>query len=636
LSGTFDPTNHIVGPNGSGDGNTIPYGKSLIGTDAGKGAVYVVTGSAGKTSTGDLDHQSMYVSLEELGSSVLEVDGNNLTLKFLRNTGAIEDEFTITKADYDYVHVNSGWSPSIPPTSGSHDIVVRAGNPTISSSSSWDSVTVNAGAGLTIGSGTNLTTTNGIDLNSASRRFSSLISDGTINGTVNYNRYTNKIGSGISGGNDLVSAPLSGQSFLNFAAANPDLASNPADISAKAFATYNNVTGNYENYDTDSEPGLTADLLDGKGYRAATTDGSPLMFTGTVNTGTINTTIAIGTGSIWNLVGNPFPSYLDAQAFLTANGSVIDETVLDPTYNAIYGYNDSTDGTSGGSIWTIINSLQNPGKNIAPGQGFFVASNDVGGADNLTFAPGMRTMTGTDDFILGRTAQDSAISHLSLMINNSTNTYKTDFYFTDNSSLGLDPGYDAGSFDAAELEFSLYSHLVTENSGIDMAIQALANSDINDVVIPLGINAVQGQQIKVSISESDLTETTLVYLEDNVANTFTLLNTNDYIFTPLDDLTGVGRFFLHYSSTTLSLNDENLSGLQIFTSANPKLLHVNGKLSDSSILDLYDIQGRLVLTKKLDINNNSNVIGIESIGLGVYIVKLKIGGLTKTQKVIIR
>ncbi len=81
----------------------------------------------------------------------------------------------------------------------------------------------------------------------------------------------------------------------------------------------------------------------------------------------------------------------------------------------------------------------------------------------------------------------------------------------------------------------------------------------------------------------------------------------------MDDLNGVGRFFLHYSSTTLSLNDENLSGLQIFTSANPKLLHVNGKLIDSSILDLYDFQGRLVLNEILDQNSYSNEIDISTI-----------------------
>ncbi len=188
-----------------------------------------------------------------------------------------------------------------------------------------------------------------------------------------------------------------------------------------------------------------------------------------------------------------YTSYLNSQTFLAANGGV-----LDPIYNSIYGYNDGTDG---GSIWTIINSLQNPGKNIAPGQGFFVAAKDPGEV-NVTFISGMRTITGTDDFIVGRNGQDSSVSHLRLTIDNSSTSYSTDFYFTDNCTLELDPGYDAGSFDARYSDLSIYSHLVSNNTGIDMAIQALSSSDMNDVVIPLGINAVQGLQIKVSIAKA--------------------------------------------------------------------------------------------------------------------------------------
>jgi hypothetical protein len=626
---------HTVGANGYKDGYVNgdgAYQKTNFGSEAGKGAVYVVTGSAGKTSGMEpTPHEAMYYSVRELGSSVIEVDGNNLTLKFLRETGVVEDEFTIIKSDYDYVYANNGWSPSAPPSSGSHDVVVRSGITSISSNSSWNSLTVNPGAGLTFNSGATLSTTNGIHLNSTSSNYSGLIPAGAISGPVNYNRFTNQVGSGSSGGNDLVSAPLAGQTFGLFASANLNLAApTTGDLNRRVFGPFNNDSGLYQNYLTTTNS--STPLESGKGYRAATEDGSPLKFTGTVYTGNVNITIDIGTASKWNLVGNPYTSYLDAQVFISANG-VSGNDVLDSNYNAIYGYNDGTDG---GSIWTIINSVQNVGKNVAPGQGFFVASNGTGGSNNLTFTPAMRTLSGTDDFILGRQNSDTSISHLNLTIDNSLTAYRTDFYFTDSTTSGLDPGYDAGSFDALDSELSIYSNLVSENNGVAMAVQALSNSDMSEIVVPLGINAPQGEQFRISIAESDLPSTTNVYLEDNVVNTITLLNTSDYLFTPLENLNGVGRFFLHYSTTTLSLNDKNFNGLQIFTSEDPKLLHVNGKLNDSSILDLYDIQGRLVLSKKLDINSNSNIIGIGSMSSGVYIVKLKTGGLTRTQKVSIR
>jgi len=100
LSGTFNSTTHTFGTNGDGNGKLDgdgAYNKTSFGTDAGKGAVYVVTGSAGKKTGGDLNHPAMYVSLNELGSSVLEVEGENLTVKFLRETGVVEDFFTIEK-----------------------------------------------------------------------------------------------------------------------------------------------------------------------------------------------------------------------------------------------------------------------------------------------------------------------------------------------------------------------------------------------------------------------------------------------------------------------------------------------------------------------------------------------------------
>ncbi|WP_396602751.1 MopE-related protein [Algibacter sp. R77976] len=104
LSNTFDPSIHIVGANGDGSGQTIgenatgAYCKPITGPNAGKGTVYVVNSNASIYLGGlPLDHNAMYYSVSQLGSCVLEVDGNNLTYKFLRDNGNIDDFFTITK-----------------------------------------------------------------------------------------------------------------------------------------------------------------------------------------------------------------------------------------------------------------------------------------------------------------------------------------------------------------------------------------------------------------------------------------------------------------------------------------------------------------------------------------------------------
>ncbi|RME54124.1 MAG: metallophosphoesterase [Deltaproteobacteria bacterium] len=73
------------------------YKKPTDGIAPHEGAVYVVAGSSGKTSDGKFDHEAMYVSLEELGSLVIDVAGSVLTATFLDDHGDIRDTFTIEK-----------------------------------------------------------------------------------------------------------------------------------------------------------------------------------------------------------------------------------------------------------------------------------------------------------------------------------------------------------------------------------------------------------------------------------------------------------------------------------------------------------------------------------------------------------
>jgi hypothetical protein len=60
-------------------------------------AVYAVAGSSGKISGGALNHPVMYISLNNLGSMVLDVNGDTLDAKFLRENGVVADSFSIVK-----------------------------------------------------------------------------------------------------------------------------------------------------------------------------------------------------------------------------------------------------------------------------------------------------------------------------------------------------------------------------------------------------------------------------------------------------------------------------------------------------------------------------------------------------------
>jgi hypothetical protein len=92
-STTLTPSMILDGGSGREDG-TGAYQKSDLPHD---GAVYVVAGTSGLTSGGALNHPAMFISLNRLGSLVLDVDGNRLDARFIDYSGATGDYFTIIK-----------------------------------------------------------------------------------------------------------------------------------------------------------------------------------------------------------------------------------------------------------------------------------------------------------------------------------------------------------------------------------------------------------------------------------------------------------------------------------------------------------------------------------------------------------
>ena len=80
---------------GRGD-ESGPYVKSPEATNN-LGTVYVVAGSSGQTSGGSFDHPAMFISLNQLGSLVLDINNERLDAQFLESTGVVSDHFTILK-----------------------------------------------------------------------------------------------------------------------------------------------------------------------------------------------------------------------------------------------------------------------------------------------------------------------------------------------------------------------------------------------------------------------------------------------------------------------------------------------------------------------------------------------------------
>ncbi|WP_412560006.1 lamin tail domain-containing protein [Winogradskyella sp. MIT101101] len=597
------------------------------------------------------DDQSLGRSEDLFGGFVqhLSIDANPVAASpGLHNRAGVAFSTPTWKGFVDTDWSNSAnWGSGSVPGAGDDIVILSVNNiATIGSSITVNSVTTNPGANLIVSSGGTLNASN-VTLRSTSSSFSSLISDGSINSSIAYDRFVNEVGTGATGtgGNDLISLPLFPSGGLTFdtflTLGSPTnatkLASQTTIATTYAFGPYNNgaPVPDYENYDSNS----TDALVVAKGYRVATTTGEALTFTGDALQAnqTIMLTNPVAGGSQWNLIGNPFASYVDAQAWLSTNGAI-----LDPTAIAIYGYNSGTYSGSDQTIgnFTIINGTSNNTLNIAPGQAFFVAADtgDISGnagtvvfAGNSGFPADMRTTTGDDDFIEGR---NSINHHLKLKLNGTTSE-TTSFYFNDHSTRGLDPGFDAATLDAFTSEHLLYSHLVEDNTGRSMAINSLSLEDMLDVTIPLGVNSNQGEEITFSIDTSTLPNGIDVYLDDNVANTSTLLNSSDYTVTPSVDLNGTGRFYLRLGDSALSVPTAIFDQIDIFTNRTEKTVVISGELPESSVAHIYDLQGRQVLSTALDTALRTQRINISDLSTGVYVVKVSNNTASKSQKVIL-
>ena len=475
----------------------------------------------------------------------------------------------------------------------------------------------------------NFSNSGNFTLNSDSDEFSSIIIGGSVTGNITYNRYVNSVGTNEW---DLIGAPVSGQSINSFANANSStLATNGANF---AIGPYDNADNTFTNY-TNSTIGGAGNFEMGKGFQMATINGGTLKFTGAP--ASQNQTQAIinndaansGAGTRWNLVANPFPSYIhgNTRARFDNNFLTINSDKLDDSYEAVYGYD------ADGSGYTIYNKTSSA-LLLAPGQAFMIASDNTS-SDNISFTTEMRTVVGGDDLILGRNPEDSFELILKLYEGDTEIDY-TKFYFEDGLNLGLDPGYDAGHFNQGA---SLMSRLIENDQGVGFTINAMGLESINNVVIPLEINREAGVGFRISIDNFEINDNINVYLEDNIKGTLTLLNDNDFELTAENELNGAGRFFIHLTEAVLSTDDKiETNLLNVFKADLNNFITIEGlaNQSNGTKLRLYNILGKEVIFTTLNNNNNKQIISTQGLTPGIYIVKLESGNIVFTKKLFIK
>lgn len=377
-------------------------------------------------------------------------------------------------------------------------------------------------------------------------------------------------------------------------------------------------------------------------------------FTGVPNNGI--KTIAIGPAGTSNLLGNPYPSVLDADAFLATNSALVEGTIYFWTHNtAIQLASNITNGTAGsgalaytsddyasynttGGVGTgnIENGAEEftnrPTGKIAAGQAFFTTSL---GAGTVTFNNGMRVSGNNSQFFKTRNPKDKSETSMEknrvwLNLTNKKGAFKQTLVGYVSGATNL---YDS-RFDGESLDANEFVDFYSINDGKNLVIQGRALPfDQNDQV-PLGYRTTIDGTFTISIDEVDgAFANQSVYLEDKLTNTEFDLKSGNYTFNTIAG-TFNERFVLKYSSKTLGTGDFDTLFNKAVVSVKDKQIKINSFSGTIDKVVIHDLSGRQIYQKD---QVNSNELSITNLisGKQTLVVKTTLqNGETSTDKII--
>ncbi|MDC1162042.1 T9SS type A sorting domain-containing protein [Tenacibaculum sp.] len=452
---------------------------------------------------------------------------------------------------------------------------------------------------------------------------SALIVKGSSSGQVIYER-----GGLIANKWSIVSAPVTGQNIKDFA----ENIGN--DIRINTSVTPNQYAISYYDdsqasgskwvyYDVDYLAANPSETFEkGRSYAISRGTDGVVTFTGTVETADVTKTVS---ALEWNAIGNPFTAFLPINENAGTNFINDNLSKFNPVNVGVYTWDSSQSKYVGKSLVSSEASL-------APGQGFLVKTTT--GVSDVTFSQSERkTQPGTG----GTFARGVRITKPSIQLLATLKdvTIDTNVKYFENTTEGLDPGYDLGNY--ARAKFDVYTRLKGEESGKDFTIQSLPMESIEATVLPIGLKAASGEQVSFTVKTQDLSEGVEVFIEDKELNTFIKLSgagNEVYTVKITESVNSTGRFYLHTKQNKIAAINTDINNINIYTIAD-NILMVNGISEGNFEMTLYAIHGALILHETVE-GNGKNSIALPSLQTGVYIVRINSALGEKSQKIIIK
>jgi trimeric autotransporter adhesin len=331
-------------------------------------------------------------------------------------------------------------------------------------------------------------------------------------------------------------------------------------------------------------------------------------FSGVPNNGTINKALTYN-GSApfgYNMVGNPYPSTIDAQAFITANTTNIE--------SSLYFWRKINGAT--GSSYAVYNPLGAttatpssavPNGTIQVGQGFFVKAKS---ASNVSFTNAMRVANNSNQFFKTKQVQKD---RLWLNLTSAADAFsQTLVGYTADATLAVD------MFDAKYINDSPIA-LTSSINNEEYTIQGRPAFDATDVVaLNFKTDVAGAYSIALDHFDGVFAAGQDVYLLDNTTGAETNLKNGSYTFNAAAGIDN-SRFTLKYQKTLKVAASAFNDSVSVYK--NNGTLYVNsGSIAISSI-SVFDVQGRL-LSEQRNVKANTATIKDQRALNQVLIVKI--------------
>lgn len=380
-------------------------------------------------------------------------------------------------------------------------------------------------------------------------------------------------------------------------------------------------------------------LTSGKGYLVKLGANSTVAFEGALNDGAVNVDITRTGTSVakrgFNLVGNPYPSYLN---WNMVRGSRTDistgiwyrtrneggEMVFD-TYNGL-------SGTSLGKKGAV-------NQYIPPMQAFWVrvlndgvTGNPVQRTLQLNFTNEMRSHQNQAlPANQLRAPASTGVGTLRLELSNNIHRDEALILVYQDALNGIDK-YDAPKFSNNNTNIpEIFTVIDSEELTINTLKSIPYNSTLN-----LGVRPGKSGQFTISATEVQFPDTQVdLILKDNVTSTETeLYEGASYTFSS-DNTVSTDRFSILFKSTgSITIEEENQTGsISVSVNANRQLVVTTAKaLSPSATVTVYNTLGQKILTRALTGTITPISISLDN---GVYLLIVDDAGKQTSLKAIL-